>query len=242
MVNRGCLRQFWRSEELRWFVYIVAGFTFFFVVLLLLQSQHPDMSAEQVEALPQGFERCFRTGLFHVSTIISTCGFQAESYDYQLWGRAFWIPTLIIMAIGGCAGSTAGGIKVLRIAILIKNLRSMLRQQIQPRSFGTVLLDGRALRLDYLQRTLAFLFLYAIISTVCMIALVIEGIDMDTAIGTTISAIGNCGPGLGQTGPAFTWSCLPDLSKWILSFAMLIGRLEIFTFLLLFTREFWRKV
>lgn len=241
LVQRGIYSQFWRNEELRWFTYIVIGTTLVVLVLLYAESCRGDMTAEKAAAMPVGFEASLRAALFHVVTIISTCGFQAESFDYQLWGRVFWVPTLFIMACGGCAGSTAGGFKILRLVILIKNLGAVVRLSVLPRSFGSVMLDGHPLRLEFIQRTLAFVFLFFLISFCCIVIMMLQGIDMDTAIGTTISAIGNCGPGLGQTGPAFTWAGLPELSKWVLSLTMLIGRLEIFTFILLFTKVFWTK-
>lgn len=241
MVRRGVYRQFLTNEELRWFAYIVVGATLFCMILFITRDVDPQIQPERWAAMPHGLESQFRTSLFHVITIISTCGFQAESYDYVLWGRTFWLLTLCIMACGGCAGSTAGGFKVLRVVILIKNLKAMIVQSLMPRSYGAVMLDDHPLRLEYLQRTLAFVFLFFLVSLASIAVMMLQGIDMDTAIGTTISAIGNCGPGLGQTGPAFTWSWLPDLSKWMLSFTMLIGRLEIFTVVLLFTRVFWRR-
>lgn len=242
MISRGYIRQFWQSEEFRWFVYIVIGFTGYFIFLHYFRLYHgASLSPERLAAMPHDLESTIRTSLFHVVTIISTCGYQAEYYDYQLWGRIFWIPTLFIMACGGCAGSTAGGFKVLRLVIMIKNLSIMLRQSVTPSLLGIVMFDNRPLRSEFLQRTLAFVLLFFLVSFACIVVMMLEGIDMDTAIGTTISAIGNCGPGLGMTGPAYTWSALPALSKWVLSFTMLIGRLEIFTFILLFTRAFWSK-
>ncbi len=241
MALRGIFHQFWRNEELRWFTYIVIGATLVFLGLIGAEYYQGGMSDEKLAAMPHGFADSFRASLFHVMTIISTTGFQGEAYDYQLWGRVFWVPTLFIMACGGCAGSTAGGFKILRLVILIKNLGAVVRMSLQSRSFGSVMLDNHPLRPEFIQRTLAFIFVFFLVSLSCIIVMMLEGIDMDTAIGTTISAIGNCGPGLGQTGPAFTWSELPDLSKWVLSFTMLIGRLEIFTFLLLFTPLFWQK-
>lgn len=241
MVRHWHFSQFWRNEELRWFLYIVLGFTVLFLLFFYVVPSGSVLTPEQTESMPMDFADRLRASLFHVSTIISTCGFQGEYYDYQLWGRIFWLPTLIIMALGGCAGSTAGGFKIQRLVILIKNLKAVIHQQAEPRSFGSVIIDRQVLRHELLQRTLAFLFLFILVSLVCMSVLILQGYDLTTALGTTISAIGNCGPGLGQTGPAFTWSSLPDLSKWVLSFTMLIGRLEIFTFLMLFTRSFWRR-
>lgn len=241
MIRRGYVRQFWQSEEFRWFVYVVVGFILYFVFLHYFRLYQDNLTVEKVQSMPPDFESTLRTSAFHVVTIISTCGFQAEYYDYQLWGRIFWIPTLFIMACGGCAGSTAGGFKVLRLVIMIKNLRAVLRQSLTPNLYSTVMFDNRPLRSEYMQRTLAFLLLFFLVSFVCMVVMMLQGIDMDTAIGTTISAIGNCGPGLGMTGPAFTWSDLPSLSKWVLSFTMLIGRLEIFTFILIFMPSFWKK-
>lgn len=241
LLQRGLFSYIWRNEELRWFCYIVLIFTLIFTVFFYTQSDPEFLTTEQVESMPLGFWTRLRSALFHVVTIISTCGFQGEYYDYQLWGPVFWLPTLFIMACGGCAGSTAGGFKVLRLVILIKNFRSIIKQTVVPYRVNTVMLDGHALRSEFLQRTLSFIFVFFFVSLFCMAILTLQGLDLDTALGTTISAIGNCGPGLGKTGPAFTWANLPDLSKWVLSLTMLIGRLEIFTFIVLFTRYYWKK-
>ena len=241
LIERRLFSHIWRNEELRWFCYIVVAFIILFICLFAVQSGQADMTAEQIESFPPGFLMQVRTAVFHVMTIISSCGFQGEFYDYQMWGSSFWIPTLIIMAIGGCAGSTAGGFQVLRVVILIKNLKSVLRQTVMPYHYNNVMLDGRTLRSEFLQRTLGFTFVFFTVALVCMLVLMFQGLDLNTAIGSSISAIGNCGPGLGLTGPAFTWAELPDLSKWVLSFTMLIGRLEIFTVIILFSSYYWRK-
>lgn len=240
MMRRGRFRQFWQSEEFRWFTLIVVGFTLLFMSLHVAEVWRDCLSAEQVGAMPHGWEQSFRTSLFHVVTIISTCGFQGECYDYQLWGHVFWLPTLFLMACGGCAGSTAGGFKVLRLVILLKNLRAVISESLFPNQHCPVMLDGRTLQIRFVRHTLAFVFLFFMVALACVFVMMLQGIDMDTAIGTTISAIGNCGPGLGSTGPAYTWTALPTFSKWVLSFTMLIGRLEILTVILLFTRSFWR--
>jgi len=241
MVGRGHVLHLWRDEEMRWFAAIVCGFTVLFCLLHGHTAMLSDLTAEQAAALPHGVEQTFRASLFHVLSIISTCGFQGECYDYQLWGTCFWLPTILIMVCGGCAGSTAGGLKVLRVAILLKTLRMELKQQVHPRRINTVRLNARAVPAEHLYRTLAFFFVFVVCALVGIFCLQMQGLDIETAIGTTMSALGNCGPGLGVTGPAFTWVTLPDLSKWVMSAAMLVGRLEYFTVILIFTRSFWSK-
>lgn len=238
-VRRGLWKPVVRNDELRWFAIIVLGFTVVFIVLFNLVD--PTQSADQMAATPQGATQTLRTSLFHVLTIISTCGFQGEYYDYALWGRAFWLPTLLMMVCGGCAGSTAGGIKVVRAVILLKNLRQELLIHHSPRHVSSVILNQLSVPREHVQRVLAFVFVYVLLAVICVFILQLQGFDTDTALGTTITSFGNCGPGLGLTGPAFTWSSLPDLSKWITSLAMLTGRLEFFTVILLFTPSFWRK-
>lgn len=241
IVQRGHWQQFWRNEEFRWFTWIVAGFTLFFCLLFFTQQSHSPLADPQLSATPSGLLDTFRTSLFHVLTIISTCGFQGEWYDYCLWGYAFWLPTLVIMACGGCAGSTAGGLKVLRVVILLKNIKQELFHHLHPNSYTLVRLNDSRVDTELVYRTLAFVFIFLLLTLGCTFCLQYQGLDTDTAIGTTISAFGNCGPGLGSTGPAFTWAALPSFSKWVLSFAMLIGRLEFFTVILLFTPSFWKK-
>lgn len=224
-VKKGWWRQALRNDELRWFAYIVLGFTLLFCVLFFVN----------------GSTTSLRTSLFHVLTIISTCGFQGEEYDYFLWGRPFWLPTLVMMVVGGCAGSTAGGIKVMRIVILLKNLLQELMHHVYPNKYNVIRMNNQSVPNEHVQRVLAFMLLYMVFAVCCVFLLQLQHLDTDTAIGTTITSLGNCGPGLGLTGPAFTWSDLPDLSKWVSSFAMLVGRLEFFTVILLLTPAFWKK-
>lgn len=240
-VQRGYWRYLWRNEEFRWFTWIVASATLLFCILHYTEQSHGGLTAQQLAAAPSGILDTLRTSLFHVLTIISTCGFQGQWYDYSLWGYAFWLPTLVIMACGGCAGSTAGGLKVMRVVILLKNMKQELFHHLHPNSYTLVRLNGSRIDNELVYRTLAFVFLFLMLAIACVFCLQYQGLDTDTAIGTTISAFGNCGPGLGSTGPAFTWSELPSFSKWILSFAMLIGRLEFFTVILLFSPSFWKK-
>ena len=240
-LRRGLWKPVVRNDELRWFFFIVVGFTVLFVLLFTFTGFGMEAGTEQYAASPHGIADTIRSSLFHVLTIISTCGFQGEHYDYDLWGRAFWLPTLLMMVCGGCAGSTAGGIKVVRVVILLKNVVQELLQHLSPRKFFSILLNNSPIPQEHAHRVMAFMFTYVVLAVGCVFAMQLQGFDTDTAIGTTITSFGNCGPGLGLTGPAFTWADLPDLSKWLMSFAMLIGRLEFFTVILLLTPSFWKK-
>ena len=234
-------RPVWHNDELRWFFYIVVGFTMLFILLFVCAGWHAGADYDPYDAAPQGVEETFRTSLFHVLTIISTCGFQGEHYDYDLWGRMFWLPTLLMMMCGGCAGSTAGGIKVVRVVILLKNLMQELLQHLSPRKLLAIRLNNAIIPQEHSHRVMAFMFTYVVLAVICVFVMQVMGFDTDTAIGTTITSFGNCGPGLSLTGPAFTWSDLPDAAKWMMSFAMLMGRLEFFTVILLLTPSFWKK-
>lgn len=212
-----------------------------FILLFVCTGWHAGADYDPYDAAPQGVEETFRTSLFHVLTIISTCGFQGEHYDYDLWGRMFWLPTLLMMVCGGCAGSTAGGIKVVRVVILLKNLMQELLQHLSPRKLLAIRLNNAIIPQEHSHRVMAFMFTYVVLAVICVFVMQVMGFDTDTAIGTTITSFGNCGPGLSLTGPAFTWSDLPDAAKWMMSFAMLMGRLEFFTVILLLTPSFWKK-
>jgi len=240
-VQRGGISRLWRDQEFRCFFWIVVSFTLLFFVLHMSTQVGNILPIQHNEAYPVGVLDTIRTSLFHVVTIVSSTGFQGEYYDYGVWGIHFWLPTLAIMACGGCAGSTAGGLKVLRVLVMGKNMSQEFRLHLHPRSYTAVRINGIAIDTELVHRTMAFIFLFLLIAIGCTFVLQLQGLDTDTAIGTTVSALGNCGPGLGLTGPAFTWAELPTLSKWLMSFAMLVGRLEIFTVLLLFYPAFWKK-
>lgn len=241
-LSRGQFRLTWRNEELRWFTAFVAGFTLLFMGLNALTRIHDLIPLADQPTLGDGSLECtFRTSLFHTLTIISSAGFQAEYYDYGTWGSVFWLPTLLLMATGGCTSSTAGGLKMVRIVVLIKNTRNQFLHALMPRSYSTVRLNGHALPNDVVFKVLAMLSVYLILLVASIFVLQMMGLSFDSAIGGAVSALGNTGPALGSIGPAFTWAALPACAKWYLSLLMLIGRLEIFTVIVIFTPMFWRK-
>jgi len=242
LASTGRIRLLWRNEELRWFTYAVIGFTVLFMVLDVWTRYQGLIPSSLFETLGDGTLECnFRTSLFHTLTIISSAGFQAGYFDYVKWGTVFWLPTLMLMIMGGCTSSTAGGLKMVRIVVLLKNARNQFLHALMPRSYSSVRLDGHVLPNDTVFKILAMLSVYLILMVFSTFFLQVIGLDFETSIGTVVSALGNTGPALGLTGPAFTWSWLPAIAKWYLSFLMLVGRLEIFTVIVLFTPMFWKK-
>lgn len=237
----GQWRHFWNNEEFRWFVFIVLGFIILFMLLEFATKTFTIPSPEQLSAMSSGLSDSFRTAFFHTLTIISSAGFQGTHYDYSLWGSIFWIPTLMMMVCGGCAGSTAGGIKTIRFVLLLKNTRNEFLRQLHPRTITSVRLNGHSVAQEVVLKILAFLFIYVLYIIIGSFFMQCVGLPFDSAVGSTISALGNCGPGLGCTGPAYTYAGIADAGKWFLAITMLIGRLEIFTILLIFTRTFWQK-
>ncbi len=147
----------------------------------------------------------------------------------------------MMMVCGGCAGSTAGGIKTIRFVLLLKNTRNEFLRQLHPRTITSVRLNGHSVAQEVVLKILAFLFIYVLYIIIGSFFMQCVGLPFDSAVGSTISALGNCGPGLGCTGPAYTYAGIADAGKWFLAITMLIGRLEIFTILLIFTRTFWQK-
>lgn len=241
-LSRGQIRLTWKNEELRWFTCMVLGFTVLFMSLDALTRHANLIPVAEQSLLGDGSLECsLRTALFHTLTIISSAGFQAEYCDYVSWGSVFWLPTLLMMVTGGCTSSTAGGLKVVRVVVLIKNARNQFLHALMPRSYSAVRLNGRALSHDVVFKILAMLSIYLILMVASIFILQLMGLSFDTAIGAAISALGNTGPALGSLGPAFTWSSLPAPAMWYLTFLMLVGRLEIFTVIVIFTPMFWKK-
>lgn len=226
-----------KNEELRTFFKIVGFFTIVFILLFYFVPAKNEIAGK----LPQGIEETFRTALFHVSAIISSTGFSAQKFDYVAWGSCFWMPTVLIMAIGACAGSTAGGIKIIRLLICIKSVFNEFVLQLHPRAVLGVRINGRIITEERVRRTLSFIFLYCVLIVISTVFFTLLGSDIDTGIGSSISMLSNIGPATGMTGPASNFSGVPTAGKWLMSFYMLIGRLEIFTVLFLFFPSFWKE-
>jgi len=184
-------------------------------------------------------EQSIRDALFTVTSILTTTGYATA--DYILWTPFLKMLVLMIMFVGGSAGSTGGGIKVVRILLLIKNSYHELKRLIHPNAVINVKYNRRRVPSKIVTNVMAFLVLYVGVFVCSVIIMSICMPDIDSAISSVATTLGNIGPGFGNIGPTENFSSLPDWSKWFLSFLMLLGRLELFTVLILFSKAFWKK-
>ncbi len=187
----------------------------------------------------EGLEPAFRTGLFQAVSIMTTTGYATA--DYEVWVPAAQTLLFLLMLVGGCTGSTAGSVKILRYILVAKEARISLRKLIHPRGVFVYKLDGRSISPDVLANVSGFLLLYLGLLGGGMLLLNVLGLDVATAAGAAAATVGNVGPGFGTVGPAETYAPLPGGALWVLSGLMLLGRLEIFTVMILFTRGYWRR-
>lgn len=214
------------NAELKWYFWSVVGFTTVIAGILYYTS-------------PMGVEEAFRKSLFQVISLHTSTGFATD--DYMLWPPMVWGLLTVVMITGACAGSTSGGLKCIRVVILAKVSRNEFKHILHPNAVLPVRINKQVIPPSIVSTVLAFFFLYFIISIACILIMMEMGVGAEESIGCVVSSISNMGPGLGDTGPAYSWNALPDAAKWLLSFLMLLGRLELFTVLLLFTPEFWKR-
>lgn len=184
-------------------------------------------------------EKAFRDSVFQVVSIITTTGF--VSSDYLLWPSFLWLIMFLLMFTGGCAGSTGGGLKIARLLLLFKNSLLELKRMIHPNAIIPVKLNGKSVNKEILTNVMAFSIIYVLIFVFGTLIMSFLGMDFETSLGSVAATLGNIGPGIGGVGPVENYSFVSDFGKWFLSLLMLLGRLEIFTVLLLFTPYFWSK-
>jgi len=185
-------------------------------------------------------EKSFRDGAFQVISVITTTGYITA--DYTVWAPVITVLFFFLMFLGGSAGSTAGGIKIVRHTILFKNSFLEMKRLLHPSSIIPVRLNQKAISQNVTFNVLAFIMIYLSIFVFGSLSVALTGVDFMTSIGAVATSLGNIGPGLGTVGPVDNFAHLPQLTKWILSGLMLLGRLELFTILILFTPYFWKKI
>ena len=227
---RGKARNLFQDEELRW--YSVAVLLFAVTLTVGLYIARPGWTGLHME-------RAFRDSIFTVISSMTSTGYTIS--DYMYWPIVAWVVIFFLMLTGACAGSTAGGIKWVRLAIIMKNGVAEFQRRIHPNAIIPVKLNEKNVPQQTINNIMAFLIFYIFIIVVTVVIFCASGVNFDESIGAAVSAIGNVGISIGQFGPAGTYAEFPEVSKWVMSIVMLIGRLEIFTVLLLFTRALWRK-
>ncbi|MDR1397674.1 MAG: TrkH family potassium uptake protein [Desulfarculales bacterium] len=219
-------RSVWLNEELRYYLGLI---------LLCSAGVWVLLSAGGDMAWPEALRRSF----FQVSALISTTGF--SSADYGQWPASVHFLLIAAMLAGACAGSTGGGPKIIRWLIFFKFVFSELKQVMHPRSINSININRQPLDRSVITAVSGFLGLYFCCFFLIALALVLTGMNLETSFSASLACLGNIGPGLGELGPAHTYAALPAAAKWILSLAMLLGRLEIFPVLVLFMPSFWRQ-
>lgn len=221
---RGRWREVVKSDELRWFIAIVLAAILAIVVNIL--------------PMYDSLWLCIKDALFNVSTIISTTGFC--TVDYCQWPMFSQVVLLLLMFIGGCAGSTAGGLKISRVIALVKMAGKKLRQAVNPKRISVIIYEEKPME----ERTQNDIALYFILYTFLFFILVVltsfENLDFATTFSAVATTFNNVGPGLGQVGPTGNFGLFSDFTKLVLSFGMVAGRLEILPLILLFAPSTWR--
>lgn len=224
---RGKPIRLWQNEEFRVYLFLTLGLIAVVTGVVYFGQE-------------MGFEQAFRESSFQVLAIITTTGFGTA--DYTVWGPFATVLFFILMFSGASAGSTSGGIKVIRTLLVLKNSMLELKRQIHQKAILPVRFNGKAVSTDVVGKILAFFLFFILwfgIGTVVMAAL---GMDVESAMGATIASLGNIGPGIGSVGPGDpqNFAAIPDAGKWFLSFLMLLGRLELFTVMLVIMPFYWK--
>lgn len=223
---KGKFKHAFKDEEFKYYSLFIIGFTIvIFIGLLLTTSQ---------EAEP-----AFRNGLFQVVSIITTTGYVTD--DYLMWSPVLTILIFALFFFGGSAGSTGGGIKIMRIVLLIKNSYYELRRMLHPQAIIPVKFNKHSVDSKIITNVLAFFMFYFVIFAISTIIFALMEPDMESSMGAVATCLGNIGPGLGNVGPVENFMHVKPVGKWFLSFLMLLGRLELFTVLVLFSPTFWKE-
>lgn len=221
-------KKFWENDEFKWY---------FGTIILLTALIIPSVHAYSNSNL--GFEKMFRDALFQIVSIITTTGY--SSADFTTWGAFVTFLFFVLLFTGASAGSTSGGMKLVRIVLLIKNGFLEFKRRLHPNAVVPVHLNHQGVPITIMYNLLAFVFFYLSTFVVGSLVVTFLGVDFMEAVSAVATSLGNVGPGIGSIGPSYSFAHLPDSSKWVLSFLMLMGRLELFTIAILFTPYFWRR-
>jgi trk system potassium uptake protein TrkH len=219
-------RSLWSDYELRGYLLLLLGATAIIASVLLWKNH-------------MGGEQAFRAALFQVTSIITTTGFVTD--DYAAWYPLCQLTLFMLMFVGGCTGSTAGGIKVARVLFLSRVVDREFRRMAEPQGVFTIRLGGETTPEPAVNGLLNLVYLSWLVIIFAWMLLTALGVDLLTSLSAVVACVFNVGPGLGGVGPLNTYEQLPDMAKWILSLCMIAGRLEFYTLLVILTRPFWQR-
>lgn len=220
------LKKVWKNEEFR----VYTGFVFLFILLFTATLQWSQSGP---------LEQNFRDSAFQVVSILTTTGF--ATVDYLGWPSFLIVMLFMLMFFGGSAGSTGGGIKIIRVWMTMKNSYLELKRMVHPHAVIPVRYNKRAVPEKITSNIINFIVLYMLIFVMGVIFMALLGLDFESAMGSVAASLGNIGPGIGSVGPAENFAHIPVAGKWFLGFLMLMGRLELFTVLLLLSPFYWKK-
>ena len=221
------LSSLFRNSEFKLYIFMVVIATLWIMYMLLTRMDYD-------------IEQAFRCALFQVVSFITTTGMYND--EVGMWPHVTWIILGIVMYIGACAGSTSGGFKCVRGMMLLKVIRNDFRQILHPNAVLPVKINGLNVPRNRLISLFAFFALTVLMIVVTAGIMIVAGIDNTNSITIALSCVSNVGPSLtNHVGPVMSWSILPDYIKWLLCPLMLMGRLEIMTVIVLFTRSFWKE-
>jgi trk system potassium uptake protein TrkH len=216
-------KKFWENDEFKWYLAAVIGLCAVIIPIIYTNN----------------FEESFRGVLFQVVSIVTTTGYATT--DFTTWGSFVTFLFFLLLFTGASAGSTSGGMKLVRIILLMKNGFLEFKRKLHPNAIVPVNLNGKAVSSKIIYNLLAFVFFYLFMFVLGSIALTFFGLNFMEAVSAAATSISNVGPGIGKIGPSSNFYDLPDTAKWVLAFLMLMGRLELFTIAILFTPYFWKR-
>ena len=221
------LRPLWRNVEARAFVSVIAGTVLLISLYLWLGGTYPSYT----EAL--------RHTVFHVVSIGTTTGYAVQ--DYAQWPPFAPLLMILLGCFATCGGSTGGGIKMMRMLLLLKQARHELVRIVHPNVVNPVVVGGQVVDARVMQNVIAYMMVYGATLVALTMVLLFSGLDVVTAFTAVVACVNNIGPGLGEVGPAVNFKGLSDFQTWVCTFGMLLGRLELLSLLVLFTPQFWRR-
>lgn len=236
---KGKIQKVFQSEEFKYYLFGIIGVSAI-VTILIYFYQDPNLHTTIAHPKVYGeAESAIRHALFMVTSVITTTGFVTA--DFTMWS---FFATGIFFALfftGGSAGSTSGGVKVVRHIVMLKNSFLEFKKALHPNAIIPVRYDGKSISPTIVSNILSFFIIYMLIFMISSVILTFLGLDFMSALGAAASSLGNIGPALGSVSPVDNFAHLSSAAKWFCAFLMLIGRLELFTVLILFTPFFWRK-